>query len=192
MKALSKVQIEYALKTTHSQWRLEGIFIRRDFEFRGFIDAWGFMNSVALLAEKADHHPNWENVYNRVVIRLSTHDAQGLTDKDLQLASAIDELANGTPIWALKVALRFGGRFLKVRPRRRQENPRGDARRGLLSCPGGPSRPWQAPGGPAWASGPATTSQPASEHLTLTLGGRRQWQSPLTNNKGKYIQHNIN
>ena len=95
MKALSKVQIEYALKTTHSQWRLEGIFIRRDFEFTGFIDAWGFMNSVALLAEKADHHPNWENVYNRVVIRLSTHDAQGLTDKDLQLASAIDELTSG-------------------------------------------------------------------------------------------------
>jgi len=55
------------------------------------------MSSVALLAEKADHHPNWENVYNRVVIRLSTHDAQGLTDKDLQLASAIDELASGTP-----------------------------------------------------------------------------------------------
>ena len=97
MKSLSNVQIEYALKTTHSQWRLEGTFIRRDFEFKGFIDAWGFMSSVALLAEKADHHPNWENVYNHVVIRLSTHDAQGLTDKDLQLASAIDELASGTP-----------------------------------------------------------------------------------------------
>ena len=96
MKPLSNVQIEYALKTTHSQWRLEGIFIRRELEYKGFIDAWGFMNSVALLAEKADHLPNWENVYNRVVIRLSTHDAQGLTDKDLQLASAIDELANGT------------------------------------------------------------------------------------------------
>ena len=96
MKPLSNAQIEYALKTTHSQWRLEGIFIRRDLEFKGFIDAWGFMNSVALLAEKSDHHPHWANVYNRVVIRLSTHDAQGLTDKDLQLASAIDELANGT------------------------------------------------------------------------------------------------
>ena len=95
MKPLSNVQIEYALKTSHSQWRLEGIFIRRDLEFKGFIDAWGFMNSVALLAEKADHHPNWENVYNRVVIRLSTHDAQGLTDKDFQLASAIDELTSG-------------------------------------------------------------------------------------------------
>ena len=95
MKPLSNVQIEFALKTTHSQWRLEGLFIQRDFEFKGFIDAWGFMNSVALLAEKADHHPNWENVYNRVVIRLSTHDAQGLTDKDFQLASAIDELTSG-------------------------------------------------------------------------------------------------
>ena len=49
------------------------------------------MNRVALLAEKADHHPNWENVYNRVTIRLSTHDADGLTDKDLQLAANIDK-----------------------------------------------------------------------------------------------------
>jgi 4a-hydroxytetrahydrobiopterin dehydratase len=49
------------------------------------------MNRVALLAEKADHHPNWENVYNRVIIRLSTHDAGGLTDKDLQLAGNIDK-----------------------------------------------------------------------------------------------------
>ena len=56
MKQLSNVQIEYALKTTHSQYRLEGIFLRRDLAFKGFIDAWGFMNSVALLADKADNH----------------------------------------------------------------------------------------------------------------------------------------
>ena len=92
MKPMSNVQIEYALKTTHSQWRLEGIFIRRDFEFKGFIDAWGFMNSVALLAESMDHHPNWDNVYNQVTIRLSTHDADGLTEKDFQLAGAIDSV----------------------------------------------------------------------------------------------------
>lgn len=90
MKKLSTTQIEYALKTNLSRWQLEGDFIRRDFEFKDFITAWGFMNRVALLAEKVDHHPNWENVYNRVTIRLSTHDAGGLTDKDLQLAAHID------------------------------------------------------------------------------------------------------
>lgn len=91
MKALTNVQIEYALKTTLSRWRLDGKFIRRDFVFKNFVDAWGFMNRVALLAEKADHHPNWENVYNQVTIKLSTHDADGLTDKDLQLAASIDK-----------------------------------------------------------------------------------------------------
>ena len=90
MKALTDVQVEYALKTTHSRWRLEGKFIRRDFVFKNFVEAWGFMNSVALLAESMDHHPNWDNVYNQVTIRLSTHDADGLTEKDFQLAGAID------------------------------------------------------------------------------------------------------
>ena len=92
MKALTDVQVEYALKTTHSQWRLEDKFIRRDFVFKNFVEAWGFMNSVALLAESMDHHPNWDNVYNRVTIQLSTHDVDGLTDKDFQLASAIDSV----------------------------------------------------------------------------------------------------
>lgn len=91
MKKLSTTQIDYALKTSLSRWQLEGDFIRRDFEFKDFVAAWGFMNRVALFAEKADHHPNWENVYNRVTIRLSTHDADGLTDKDLQLAANIDK-----------------------------------------------------------------------------------------------------
>ena len=50
------------------------------------------MSSVALLAECMDHHPNWDNVYNQVTIRLSTHDANGLTEKDFQLASAIDSV----------------------------------------------------------------------------------------------------
>ena len=91
MKKLSDTQIDYALKTSLSRWHPEGDFIRRDFEFKDFVTAWGFMNRVALLAEKTVHHPNWENVYNRVTIRLSTHDADGLTDKDLQLAANIDK-----------------------------------------------------------------------------------------------------
>jgi 4a-hydroxytetrahydrobiopterin dehydratase len=60
--------------------------------FKNFVEAWGFMSSVALLAESMDHHPNWDNVYNQVTIRLSTHDSDGLTEKDFQLAGAIDSV----------------------------------------------------------------------------------------------------
>ena len=64
--------------------------IRRAFKFADFSAAWGFMNRVALLAEKQDHHPEWSNVYNRVEIVLSTHDSGGLTGRDVKLAEAID------------------------------------------------------------------------------------------------------
>lgn len=67
--------------------------IRRALKFRDFSAAFGFMTRVALLAEKADHHPEWSNVYNRVTISLTTHDAGGLTHKDVDLATAIDRLA---------------------------------------------------------------------------------------------------
>lgn len=66
--------------------------IVRSFKFRNFGEAWGFMNRVALLAEKLDHHPEWSNVYNRVDILLSTHDCDGLSERDLKLARAIDKL----------------------------------------------------------------------------------------------------
>ncbi|MBS0560200.1 MAG: 4a-hydroxytetrahydrobiopterin dehydratase [Proteobacteria bacterium] len=74
------------------KWTLEGGSIRRDFTFADFSAAWGFMSRVALLAEKHDHHPDWSNVWNRVTIVLSTHDAGGLTAKDAALARAIDAL----------------------------------------------------------------------------------------------------
>ena len=65
----------------------------REFEFRDFTEAWGFMSRVALLAEKADHHPNWSNVWNKVTIELTTHSAGStVTDKDRALAEAIDKL----------------------------------------------------------------------------------------------------
>ena len=75
-------------------WRLtEGRdAIRREFRFRDFSEAWGFMARVALLAEAQDHHPEWSNVYNRVEILLTTHDAGGLSERDLRLARAIDGL----------------------------------------------------------------------------------------------------
>ena len=66
--------------------------IRREFKFADFSEAWGFMNRVALLAESQNHHPDWSNVWNTVRITLSTHDAGGLTDKDVTLARAIDAL----------------------------------------------------------------------------------------------------
>lgn len=76
------------------EWRMvEGRdALRRDFRFGTFSEAWGFMARVALLAEAQDHHPEWSNVYNRVEITLSTHDAGGLSPRDLKLAAAIDKL----------------------------------------------------------------------------------------------------
>lgn len=67
--------------------------ITRSFRFADFNAAWGFMSRVALLAEKQDHHPEWSNVWNRVEITLSTHDAGGLSARDVALAKAIDAVA---------------------------------------------------------------------------------------------------
>ncbi len=69
--------------------------IRRSFRFRDFSEAWGFMARVALLAEAQDHHPEWSNVWNRVEIVLTTHDAGGLSARDVRLARAIDALLPG-------------------------------------------------------------------------------------------------
>jgi 4a-hydroxytetrahydrobiopterin dehydratase len=66
----------------------------RSFEFPDFVAAFGFMSRVALLAEKLNHHPDWSNVYNRVDIMLTTHDVHGLTEKDIELARAIDRLVD--------------------------------------------------------------------------------------------------
>ncbi|GGB73355.1 4a-hydroxytetrahydrobiopterin dehydratase [Blastomonas aquatica] len=66
--------------------------ITRTFSFTDFVEAFGFMTRVAILAEKADHHPEWSNVYNRVEILLTTHDAGGLSQRDIDLATEIDAL----------------------------------------------------------------------------------------------------
>ena len=67
--------------------------IRKTYHFTDFNAAWGFMTRVALLAEKADHHPEWFNVYNRVEIVLTTHDAEGVTARDVELARHIEQFA---------------------------------------------------------------------------------------------------
>ena len=66
--------------------------IFKSFQFADFNEAWGFMSRVALKAETADHHPEWFNVYNRVEIKLTTHDLGGLSTHDVELAKAIDLL----------------------------------------------------------------------------------------------------
>ena len=67
--------------------------LQKDFKFADFNQAWGFMTRVALAADKADHHPEWSNVYNKVEIVLSTHDAGGISEKDVALAKFIDGAA---------------------------------------------------------------------------------------------------
>lgn len=69
--------------------------LTKTFEFNDFIEAWGFISRVAILAEKHNHHPNWQNVYKTVEIKLNTHDAGNIiTEKDHNLASAIDRLVD--------------------------------------------------------------------------------------------------
>lgn len=69
--------------------------ITRSIVFTDFAEAFGFMTQVALIAEKADHHPEWTNVWNRVEITLTTHDAGGLSERDIDLAGAIDSILDG-------------------------------------------------------------------------------------------------
>lgn len=74
-------------------WEEKDNKLTRTFEFKDFVEAFGFMSRVAIIAEKMDHHPNWSNVYHRVVVELCTHDAGDIvTEKDRQLAQAIDQL----------------------------------------------------------------------------------------------------
>jgi 4a-hydroxytetrahydrobiopterin dehydratase len=77
------------------EWRFDeaGKAIRRDFRFADFGEAFAFMTRCAMAAEKADHHPDWSNSWNKVAVALSTHSAGGVTAKDIELASAMDGFA---------------------------------------------------------------------------------------------------
>ena len=77
---------------SNDAWRLDEGKLMLSLKFENFSMAWGFMSRVALLAEQQNHHPEWVNVYNRVDIALVTHDAGGITTKDLDLAKAITQL----------------------------------------------------------------------------------------------------
>lgn len=91
MARLSEAERESALRGL-TGWAAEGEALKRAFTFKDFSAAFGFMTRVAIAAEKAGHHPDWSNSYNRVTIVLTTHDAGGVTQKDVMLAKAIDAI----------------------------------------------------------------------------------------------------
>ena len=74
-------------------WTIENDGLSRTFVFPSFVVAFGFMTSAAIVAEKLNHHPEWSNVYNRVTVRLTTHDVGGLSELDFELAAKMSELA---------------------------------------------------------------------------------------------------
>jgi 4a-hydroxytetrahydrobiopterin dehydratase len=89
--ALAQKDIDARLKTRPG-WKLEQDKLHRSFKFSNFVEAFGFMSQIAILAEKMDHHPEWSNVYNRVDVLLTTHDADGVSELDFELAEHMDRL----------------------------------------------------------------------------------------------------
>ena len=87
---LKEEQLNHFLESNPS-WIIYKNTIKKEFQFDNFIDAFGFMSKVALLSEKMDHHPNWQNTYNKVTIELTTHDQGGITTNDVNLAKSIDK-----------------------------------------------------------------------------------------------------
>lgn len=97
IKKLSQSEIETALnalnKDAAQAWSIKEEKLHKAFKFADFVAAFGFMTQVAMLAERANHHPEWSNVYNKVVINLTTHDAGGLSTRDFALAEEIAQLS---------------------------------------------------------------------------------------------------
>jgi len=92
LRKLTDVEIESRLAGL-TGWAIVDGKLHRDFQFKDFVSAFAFMTGVALIAESKNHHPEWFNVYNKVVIDLTTHDAQGITSLDFELAAAANALA---------------------------------------------------------------------------------------------------
>ena len=89
---LSAEQVTDALRGL-TNWNQAGNALHREFRFADFSQAWGFMSRVALAAEAMNHHPDWSNVWNTVCVKLSTHDAGGITPLDVELARRIKDIA---------------------------------------------------------------------------------------------------
>jgi len=89
---LSDGDIAARIKSLAS-WTVQAGKLHREFKFADFVSAFGFMASCALVAERMNHHPEWFNVYNKVVVDLATHDVGGISEQDFELAAAMDKLA---------------------------------------------------------------------------------------------------
>ncbi len=81
-----------SLRTELPAWSIKGKKLVRDWQFKDFFEAFGFITQVALLAQSMDHHPEWKNCYSKVSIELTTHDLGGLSNKDIELAQGINLL----------------------------------------------------------------------------------------------------
>ena len=86
---LSEKKIRNILETELLGWEFKENSIHREVDFKDFLEAFAFMTRCALISEKLDHHPNWSNVYNKVKIQLSTHDAGGVTELDIEWAKRV-------------------------------------------------------------------------------------------------------
>ncbi len=94
MPKLAPDQLTAALATLPG-WSVVNDKLHREFKFADFSEAFGFMTRAALVAESMNHHPEWFNVYNKVTVDLTTHDAGGITEKDTALAAKMNEFADG-------------------------------------------------------------------------------------------------
>jgi 4a-hydroxytetrahydrobiopterin dehydratase len=92
MRKFSGAELQDALNTIPG-WSVVNAKLHKEYKFADFIHAFGFMATAALAIEKMDHHPEWFNVYNKVDVTLATHDAGGVTQKDIDLATAMDGYA---------------------------------------------------------------------------------------------------
>lgn len=91
---LNDTEIASALAQT-PHWTVTNGKLHREFQFKDFSEAFGFMTRAAMVAEQMNHHPEWRNVWNKVVVDLNTHDAGGITQRDFELAARMNQLAGG-------------------------------------------------------------------------------------------------
>ena len=92
MQLYNVSECQMKLKELHLDWKFDDNGIEKEFRFQSFVKAFEFMAQVAVAAEDLKHHPEWTNVYNKVQIRLTTHDSGGVTNKDFDLALAIEQI----------------------------------------------------------------------------------------------------
>jgi 4a-hydroxytetrahydrobiopterin dehydratase len=97
MKTISEEETREYLALHLKKWKIENNALKRDFRFSSFVDAFSFMTAVALEAEKMNHHPDWNNGYNRVSVSITNHSAGGITQLDFDLAEKMDRIFNNFP-----------------------------------------------------------------------------------------------